>query len=132
MATYTFKPESARGFRVTENTVMRAVKRLLRLVNCDLFGKRRTNRGWTVAYAVVIDRKLPDDHFHVHLLIATIDGVSQHRLCVVLERAAQRTRVIDSQRRYCEYYSPGGAGYLIDHGTDRMVVPLLTPANLCD
>ena len=127
MVTYTFKRLSPLGFRATENTVMRAVKRILRLVNCDLFGKRRTNKGWTIAHAVVVDHGPSRDNLHAHLLVATINGVPPQRLCALLERAIQRTHLVDRQRDYRAYYSPGGSGYLIDHGTDRMVVSLLAP-----
>jgi len=128
MVTYTFKRLSYRGFRSTKQTALLNVKRILRLVNCDLFGKRRTNKGWTIAHAVVVGLGPSGDNLHAHLLVATICGVPPQRLCALLERATQRTYLVDRQRAYRAYYSPEGSGYLIDHGTDRMVVSLLAPA----
>lgn len=128
MVTLTFRRQSAKGFRVTQLTIEKAVRRLLRLVNHDLYGKGLTNKGWTVAHAVVVDFGALGDHPHAHLLVEAPTGVTDRELCCVIERAAQRTRIIDRQRHYGQYYSAGGAEYLIGHGTDRMVVSLLNPA----
>jgi len=68
------------------------------------------------------------DHPHAHLLLAAPEGVSEEQLCKVVERAVHRTSLVDRQRDYGQYYSTGGAEHLIKHGTDRMVVSLLTPA----
>jgi hypothetical protein len=128
MVTYTFKPISSRGFKVTEKTVIEAINRILRLVNCELFGKRRTNRGFTIAHAVLVDKGKFSEHLHAHMLIATPEGISLQQIYAIFEKAAQRTHLVNSQRSYQHYYSSEGTGYLIDHGTDRMVVPLLRRA----
>ncbi len=128
MVTFTFRRQSAKGFRVTQLTVENALRRLLRLVNHDLFGKGLTNKGWTVAHAVVVDFGTIGDHPHAHLLVETPCGFTDEEICRVIERAARRTRIIDRHRHFGQYYSAGGVEYLIGHGTDRMVVSLLTPA----
>lgn len=127
MVTLTFLRESSKGFRITQFAIERALRRLVRLVNHDLFGKRLTNKGRTLAHAVVVDYGLLGDHPHAHLLLAAPHGVTEEELCRVVERAARRTRIIARERHYRRYYSAGGAEYLIGHGTDRMVVPLLSP-----
>lgn len=129
MVTLTFRRLGTRGFKVTQTTVQSALERLLRLINCDLFGKRRTNRGWTLAHAVTVDWGAYGDHPHAHLLLAAPEGVTDQQLCVVVERAVRRTTVVNRERRYKQYYSAGGTEYLIDHGTDRMVVSLIAPAH---
>lgn len=128
MVTFTFKRRSARGYAVTQAAVENALRHLLRLVNCDLFGKRRVNRGWTVACAVTVDFGPYGDHPHAHLLLEAPLGVSDLELCAVVERASLRTSLVDRQKHYRQYFSAGGAEYLIGHGTDRMVVSLLSSA----
>jgi hypothetical protein len=128
MVTLTFRRQSARGYRVTKTAVEAALRRVLRLINCDLFGKRRTNKGWTIASAGTVDFGSFGDHPHAHLLLEAPAGVSEEQLCAVVERAAQRTSLVDRQRVYRQYVDVGGAEYLMKHGTDRMVVPLLTAA----
>jgi hypothetical protein len=132
MVTFTFRRQSAKKFRVTQQAIENALRRLLRLVNHDLFGKRLTNKGWTVAHAVVVGFGTSGDHPHAHLLLKAPRGFTDEELCRVIERAARRTRIIDQHRDYRQYYSAGGAEYLIGHGTDRMVVSLLTPAHQGD
>lgn len=129
MVTLTFGRFGPRGFKVTQTTVQSALERLLRLINCDLFGKRRTNKGWTIAHAVTFDWGAYGDHPHAHLLLTAPDGVTDRQLCAVVERAARRIRIVNRERRYKQYYSSGGTEYLIDHGTDRMVVSLIAPAH---
>lgn len=128
MVTFTFRRQGTKGFRVTQLTIENALRRLLRLINHDLYGKGLTNKGWTIAHAVVIDFGAFGDHPHAHLLVETPSDITEQELCRVIERAARRIRIIDRQRYYGQYYSVGGAEYLIGHGTDRMVVSLLTPA----
>jgi hypothetical protein len=128
MVTLTFRRRSAKGYRVTETAIEAALRRVSRLINCDLFGKRRTNKGWTIASACTVDFGSFGDHPHAHLLLEAPAGVSKEQLCAVVERAAQRTSLVDKQRVYRQYVNAGGAEYLIKHGTDRMVVPLLTAA----
>lgn len=127
MVTITFKQRGVRGYKISQVSVEKALRRLVRLINCDLFGKRRANKGWTVACAVTADLGPYSDHLHAHLLIAAPDGVSEMQLCAAVERAALRTSIVNRERRYRKYFSAGGAEYLVKHGTDRMVVPLLTP-----
>jgi hypothetical protein len=129
MVTLTFRRSGISGFKVTETAVQIALERLLRLINCDLFGKRRTNKGWTIAHAVTVDWGAYGDHPHGHLLLTAPDGVADRQLCAVVERAARRIRIVNRERRYKQYYSAGGTEYLIDHGTDRMVVSLIAPAH---
>ncbi len=128
MVTLTFKRHTIKGFRVTPVGAEKALRHLLRLINCDLYGKRRVNRGWTIGCAAVIDFGVLGDHPHAHLLLAAPDALTDRELCAVVERAVQRTALIDRQRRYRQYFSAGGADYLIGHGTDRMVMSLLAPA----
>jgi hypothetical protein len=129
MVTLTFRRFGPRGFKVTEATVQSALERLLRLINCDLFGKRRTNRGWTVAHATTVDWGVHGDHPHAHMLLTAPDGVTDRQMCAVVERAVRRTSIFNRERRYKQYYSAGGSKYLIGHGTDRMVVSLTAPAH---
>jgi hypothetical protein len=130
MVTLTFRRRSARGYGVPEPAIEAALTRVLRLINCDLFGKRRANKGWTIACAVTVDFGTFGDHPHAHLLLEAPTGVAEEQLCVLVERAAQRTSLVDQQRVYRRYVSVGGAEYLMKHGTDRMVVSLLTQAHL--
>lgn len=129
MVTLTFKRRDAKGYRVTPTGVEKAIRHLLRLINCDFFGRRLTDKKWTVATAVTLDWGQHGDHPHAHILLSAPNGVSDLQLCTVVERAAQRTKLIAPQRQYSRYYSAGGAEYLINHGTDRMVVSLLSHAN---
>jgi hypothetical protein len=128
MITLTFRRRSAKGFRVTQSSIEAAIKHLIRLINCDLFGKRQANKGWTLAHAATVDFGALGDHPHAHLLLEAPKGVSDEQLCAVVERAAQRTAIVDRQRHFRRYTDLGGAEYLIQHGIDRMVVPLLTSA----
>jgi hypothetical protein len=127
MLTVTFTRYSSKGFKVTQDSIEKAIKHLLRLINCDLFGRRRTDKGWTIAHAVTVDFGLYGEHPHVHLLLAAPSGVTEEQLRAMVERAANRTTIVDRQRHYSNYFSAGGAAYLIKHGTDRMVVPLISP-----
>lgn len=130
MVTLTFRRHKRSGMNVMPTAVEHALKRVVRLINCDFFGKRRANKGWTIAHAVTSDSGRYGDHPHAHLLLAAPDGVSDEQLCAVVERAVQRTALVSRQRHYGQYFSLGGAEYLVKHGTDRMVVSLLTPAYL--
>lgn len=128
MATLTFKRCSAKGFTFSQPAIEDALKHLIRLINCDFFGKKRTNNGWTVACAVTLDYGAYGDHPHAHILIEAPNGVTHEQLCVVIDRAASRTRQINQQRHFRRYTDLKGSEYLVKHGIDRMVTALLTHA----
>ena len=128
MATVTFKRHSANGFTFSQSGFEKALKHLVRLINCDLFGKRLTNKGWTVACAATLDYGTYGDHPHAHLLFEAPDGVSYEELCAVIDRAASRTRTVDRQRHFRRYTNLHGSQYMVEHGKDRMVTGLLTKA----
>lgn len=128
MATLTFKRCSSNGVVFSHPVFTNALRHLVRLINCDLFGKKRTNKGWTVACAVTLDYGTYEDHPHAHILLAAPSGVSYEELCAVIDRAADRTRTVNRQRDFRRYTDLRGSEYSIKHGTDRMVTELLTHA----
>jgi hypothetical protein len=128
MVTLTFKRCNGKGGISSQSTLEDALKHLVRLINCDFFGKRRTNKGWTVACAVILDYGTYGDHPHAHLLIEAPKGVSDEKLCMVIDRAANRTCKVNRQRHFRSYTDLRGSQYLVKHGIDRMVTALLTHA----
>lgn len=128
MVTLTFKRFSAKGSAFSQSALEDALKHLVRLINCDFFGKKRTNRGWTVACAVTLDYGAYGDHPHAHILIEAPSGVSDEELWAVIDRAANRTCKVDRQRHFRRYTDLRGSEYLVKHGIDRMVTALLTQA----
>ena len=129
MVTLTFKKRTAKGFRITHTSAEKGLTYLLRRINCALFGKRKTNNGWSIACAAIVDPGRYKTHLHAHVLFSAPEGVSVENLRDLIEESAQRVRILDRQRHFSRYYSAGGAEYLINHGTDRMVVSLLSHAN---
>lgn len=128
MATITFKRYSSTGVTFSHSGFEKTLKFLMRLINCHFFGKKLTNKGWTVACAVTLDYGTYGDHPHAHILIEAPNGVSYENLCAVIDRAASRTRTVDRQRHFRSYTDLRGSEYAVKHGTDQMVTGLLTHA----
>jgi hypothetical protein len=128
MVTLTFHRQAFRGYITTYPEIERALRHFRRLINCELFNKRRVSKGWTVGFAPTVGMGAYGNHPHAHVLIALPTVASRAALDQSIIRAIRKTRLINREFQISAYLNDGGARYLVEHGTDRMVVPLLTPA----
>ena len=88
----------------------------------------RTSAQTPVGFAPTVGMGAYGNHPHAHVLIALPTVASRTALDQSIIRAIRKTRLINREFQISAYLNDGGARYLVEHGTDRMVVPLLTPA----
>ncbi len=70
MVTLTFHRPAFRGYITTYPEIERALRHFRRLINCELFNKRRVSKGWTVGFAPTVGMGAYGNHPHAHVLIA--------------------------------------------------------------
>ncbi len=120
MVTLTFKRKDGRGQITTRQSVISALRHLIRLINFRCFGPRRVRQGWTVGVAPVVVADADSGHLHAHVLLTTPKGYTERWYRSTIERAARRTRLVDRQRCISNYRDSGGAAYVVKHGVIRM------------
>jgi hypothetical protein len=69
-----------------------------------------------------------EDHPHLHFSFEAPAPLSYEEFSSILEEAANRTYWIDRQRCIKPYADAGWTKYIIEHGTDQLIVPCITPS----
>jgi len=68
------------------------------------------------------------DHPHVHLAFQAPSGMSYNEMHQAIENSIQRTKGLGIEHDIQPYTSEGWLTYMLDHGTDGLLVELTSPA----
>jgi len=67
-------------------------------------------------------------HPHVHLAFQAPSGMSYDAMHQAIENSIQRTKGLGIEHDIQPYTSEGWLTYMLDHGTDGLLVELTSPA----
>jgi hypothetical protein len=113
------------GQSISRDILEKALSHMLRVLDVACFGRHSVKRGRFVGSAVVIGWGSYGDHPHSHLALATPPGMTKAEFIENIEFSASRTQWIARERVLVPYSSSGWARYLVGHGAEQVVLPLL-------
>jgi hypothetical protein len=126
-ATFTCKRHSTGLKPINEKILSDAARHLIQRINNRCFGKS-SRRGKSVPVVVTFGWGVYEDHPHLHFSFEAPAHLSYEEFSSILEDSANRTYWIDRQRRIKPYANAGWGKYLIEHGTDQLIAPCITPS----
>lgn len=127
--TLTCKRCNASGSPITPRIIEDAARHFLALLNHECVGKNRFRRGYSVASAVSYGFGTFGDHPHLHLSLACPAHLTTEEFSALIDCCADQTYWLDRERKILPYRGEGWSAYLIKHGTDELIVPLLRPSH---
>ena len=117
------------GRSITPRIVEDAARHFLRRLNHSLFGKHRCRRGHSVGSAVCYGFGLYGDHPHLHMSLACPDRIASGEFTKIINRCADRTFWLNKQRTIKHYRDEGWSAYLLEHGSEQLILSLLHPVH---
>lgn len=126
-ATFTCKRQSVGLKPINEQILVDVASHLIRRINYRCF-RKSAKKGKSVAVVVTYGWAVYDIHPHLHFSFEAPAPLSYDEFSSVLEDAANRTYWIDRQRCIKPYVDAGWTEYIIEHGTDQLIVPCITPS----
>ena len=127
---FTFRRSNDCFQAVNERIVGEALRHFLHVLDRLCLTKRQMRNGSTVPSAASIGWGTYGDHPHAHLSLEAPDSLSHEEFTSLIERAADKTRWIQYERRINPYLDIGWMKYMVDHGEDYLIVALLRPSHL--
>ena len=121
--TLTCKRYSHRNNPIRDEILIDAAKNVIRLINHKCFGKA-SNRH-SIAVVATYGWGVYDLHPHLHFCFECPAHLSYEEFSTLIEEAANETYWIDRQRCIKPYMDEGWTSYLVKHGTDNLIVPLI-------
>jgi len=125
--TVTPKP-SRRGLPRTKSPTISTTAHFVNVLNRKVLGNARSRKGHRIACVAVYGDGTYGDHPHVHLAFQAPSGMSYDEMHQAIEHSIQRTNGLGAEYRIKKYTSEGWLTYMLDHGTEGLLVELITPA----
>ena len=125
-ATFTCKRTSVRNLPITEDILVDTAKHFIRRVALKCYGKK-ARRTQLLPVVATFGWGCYGDHPHLHFCFALPEEMSFEAFSAILKKEANKTIWIDRQRCIKPYQDFGWMEYLIEHGTAKLIVPLITP-----
>jgi len=127
-ATFTCKRTSIRNLPITEDILVDTAKHFIRRVALKCYG-RKARRSHPLPVVVTCGWGCFGDQPHLHFCFALPLGMSFEEFSKILNEEADKTGWIDRQRCIKPYQDFGWLEYLINHGTTKLIVQLITPSS---
>lgn len=125
--TVTPKP-SRKGFPRTKSPTINATAHFVNVLNRKVFGNSRARKGHRIASVAFYGDGAYGDSPHVHLAFQAPSGMSYDEMHQAIEHSIHRTKGLGIVRDIQPYTSEGWLTYMLDHGTEGLLVELTTPA----
>lgn len=122
--TLSFQLVDSTGQRITQKMLEDAVRNFQRRLVCNIHGRRRIKFRPPIRSVVTVDWGEKGNNPHAHLMLETPVGMSYGQFSVLVKKCANRVRLIEGGPHIRSYEDADGAKYLVNHGTDRMIVTL--------
>ena len=121
---------TANGLHPGHDEVLRRCRLFLNRVNCRLFKRRGTKRGYRIASVAFLGWGSYGNNPHVHWVLEKPRDQSDRAFEGMLQRIAETTAGIGDQPDIQQYFSVGWLSYMVDHGFEGWQ-PALTFAAKC-
>ena len=115
-----------RGTPLTLPALLDIGRHFLRRINYACF-RRRARSGQSVACAASYGWGAYGDSPHLHLSLGAPSGMTYVEFADLIERAASQMALVGEQRVVKPYRDHGWPKYLVEHGTDQVILELLRP-----
>jgi hypothetical protein len=125
--TVTQKP-SRKGFPRTKSPTINATAHFISVLNRRVLGNARSRKGHRIACVAVYGNGAHGDSPHVHLAFQAPSGMSYDEMHQAIEHSIHRTKGLGIERDIQLCTSEGWLTYMLDHGTEGLLVELTTPA----
>lgn len=125
--TVTSKP-SRKGFPRTKSATINATVHFFNVLNRRVLGNARARKGHRIACVAVYGDGAYGDSPHVHLAFQAPSGMSYEDMHQAIEHSIQHTKGLGIEHDIQPYTSEGWLEYMFDHGTDGLLVELISPA----
>lgn len=119
---------SRKGFPRTKSPTINATAHFVNVLNRKVLGNARARKGHRIACVAVYGDGAYGDSPHVHLAFQAPSGMSYDEMHQAIEHSIQRTNGLGVEYKIKRYSSEGWLTYMLDHGTDGLLVELTTPA----
>lgn len=121
--TLTCKRNSHKNNPIRDEILIDAAKHVIRLINHKCFGK--ASKKHSIALVATYGWGVYDLHPHLHFCFECPAHMPYEEFSTLIEEAASETYWIDRQICIKPYKSEGWTSYLVKHGTDYLIVPLI-------
>jgi hypothetical protein len=125
--TVTSKP-SRKGFPRTKSPTISTTSHFVSVLNRKVLGNSRARKGHKIACVAVYGDGAYGDHPHVHLAFQAPSGMSYDEMHQAILNSVLRTNGLGINPDIQPYTSEGWLTYMLDHGTDGLLVELTSPA----
>lgn len=112
----------------SKSSTVNATAHFVNVLNRRLLGRRQANQGFRIACAGVFGTGAYGDSPHVHLAFQAPAHHSHEEMSRAIAHAIKRTRGLGSAYDIQPYTSQRWFEYMLDHGTDGLMVEFITPA----
>ncbi len=112
---------------INQEILNETLRHVLRRIDYSCFGRSRVRRGEYVASFVLSDWGTYGSSPHAHLALAQPENIKYEHLAGFVKEAAAQTHWIDKQSAVVPYRSKGWSEYVVAHGPENLILPLLRP-----
>ncbi len=125
--TVTCQP-SLMGFDRSQSSTISATINFVHVLNRLVLGRTQIKQGHKIACVAVCGNGAYGDNPHVHLAFQAPSHMSYEAMKQAISCSIQRTHGLGIQEDIQHYTSDGWIKYMLDHGTEGLLVQLTTPA----
>jgi hypothetical protein len=123
-ATFTCKRLSISKQPINDYILIGVAKHLIRRINYQCF-RKAANKGESIAVVVTFGWGVYENHPHLHFCFEKPAHLSYEDFSLLIEKAVDKTKWIHRQQCIKPYIDDGWTSYLLKHGTDNLIVPLI-------
>jgi len=124
--TLTCKRKIGLGSPMPLKALIDIARHFLRRINYACF-RRRAKRGQSVSCAASYGWGIYGDSPHLHFSLGAPSWMSYGEFSAVIERAARMMVLVGDQRAVKPYRDDGWPKYIVEHGSDQLIIELLHP-----
>jgi hypothetical protein len=115
-------------FPRAKRPTLSATAHFINVLNRRLFGNSMSRKGRRIACVAVYGDGAYGDSPHVHLAFQAPADMSYENMYQAIEHSIQRTKGLGIEHDIQPYKSEGWLEYMLDHGTEGLLVELISPA----
>lgn len=112
----------------SKSSTINATVHFVNVLNRRVLGRKQVSQGRRIACAAVYGAGVYQDNPHVHLAFQAPLNVSYESMYQVIESSIKSTNGLGVEYKIRHYTSEGWFTYMLEHGTEELLVELISPA----
>lgn len=117
-----------KGFPRAKRPTLSATAHFVNVLNRRVLGNAMARKGSRIACVAVYGEGAYGDSPHVHLAFQAPPDMSYEDMYQAIEHSIKRTNGLGDKNDIQHYTSEGWLTYMLDHGTEGLLVELISPA----